>query len=299
MQHYPEVPKYLYHYTKLDTAKKIVQNKTIRFRSLADMDDALEPVAKGFPNAGSAIYASCWSEVGESLPQWYMYGENSKGVCLKLHSFPFVPDYEKHISFISQQPIDFKYERIEKDQEVSDIYIIDPEHYYNKEYTAYIMFIGDEETGQDKQAKLSCRVRYSDIAEEIIPNILSFDEKYTHADTWLIGSTKHKGWAFQKEWRYKILFYPLSTSHDSVHKDHREAFKLFLEGYKPPFDYVDLKIGNQYFSDMEIITGPMMESETYDDFYNFVKDIAPFMKISKSIYTGTIRKRVFDIPNTP
>jgi hypothetical protein len=139
----------------------------------------------------------------------------------------------------------------------------------------------------------------SDIAEEIIPNILSFDEKYIRAEAELIGSTKHKGWAFQKEWRYKILFYPLSTSHDSIHKDHREAFKLFLEGYKPPFDYVDLKIGNQYFSDMEIITGPMMESETYDDFYNFVKVIAPFMKISKSIYTGTIRKRVFDIPNTP
>jgi hypothetical protein len=139
----------------------------------------------------------------------------------------------------------------------------------------------------------------SSIAEEIIPNILSFDEKYIRAEAELIGSTKHKGWAFQKEWRYKILFYPLSTSHDSIHKDHREAFKLFLEGYKPPFDYVDLKIGNQYFSDMEIITGPMMESETYDDFYNFVKVIAPFMKISKSIYTGTIRKRVFDIPNTP
>ena len=48
MQHYPEIPKYLYHYTKLETAKKIVQNKTIRFRSLADMDDALEPVAKAF-----------------------------------------------------------------------------------------------------------------------------------------------------------------------------------------------------------------------------------------------------------
>lgn len=289
MQHYPEVPKYLFHYTKLETAKKIVKNKTIRFRSLADMDDALEPVAKGFPKAGSAIYASCWSEVGESLPQWYMYGENSKGVCLKLHSFPFEPDYEKHVSFYSQQPIDFEYERIENDQKVSDIYIIDPEHYFNKEYIAQITFIGDKATGQDKQARLNCKVKYSDVVDEIIPNILFPNKKVTLADFRSIGSTKHKGWAFQKEWRYKILFFPLSITPDSIHTDLEKAYMLFLEGYKPPIDFVDLKIGKQYFSDMEIITGPLMESETYDDFYAYVKDISPFMKVSKSIYTGTIR----------
>ena len=89
MRYFEEIPEYLYHYITVATAKLIIKNRTIRFNSLADMDDKQEPKTKEFPNIGAGILASCWSEENESIPQWNMYASDGRGVCIKLHSFPF------------------------------------------------------------------------------------------------------------------------------------------------------------------------------------------------------------------
>ena len=74
--------KTLYHYTSVDTLLLILQNKTLRFKSLLYVDDPLEPTTSDFGNLGGFKYVSCWTDTPNSIPQWTMYSNNMTGVCI-------------------------------------------------------------------------------------------------------------------------------------------------------------------------------------------------------------------------
>ena len=76
--------KTLYHYTSVDTLLLILQNKTLRFKSLLYVDDPLEPTTSDFGNLGGFKYVSCWTDTPNSIPQWTMYSNNMTGVCIGL-----------------------------------------------------------------------------------------------------------------------------------------------------------------------------------------------------------------------
>lgn len=92
------IPKYLYHYTTVDTLRAIVENKTIRFTRLDKLNDPIEGMI-GINNNGTKIdlimkyaYCSCWSNVeDESVAMWNLYAQNI-GVRIKFRYDMFLKD---------------------------------------------------------------------------------------------------------------------------------------------------------------------------------------------------------------
>lgn len=83
------MPEYLYHYTSIESLVYI-KNRTIRFKSLINVDDMEEVLTRDLGAFGKYFYVSCWSsDDEESIPLWSMYSEGMKGVRIKLPIFPF------------------------------------------------------------------------------------------------------------------------------------------------------------------------------------------------------------------
>lgn len=86
-------PEYLYHYTSLETLALILENRTICFNSLLNVDDIEESETSDLKNFGKYVYVSCWTdEKDEMIPMWNLYTPDMHGVRIKLPAFPF----EKH-----------------------------------------------------------------------------------------------------------------------------------------------------------------------------------------------------------
>mgnify|MGYP004540154333 CR=1 FL=1 len=94
------IPKYLYHYTSIDTLIKILENKTIRFTRLDKLNDPLEGfcanemVKSEYKQLCKLTFVSCWTaEEKESIPMWYIYTE-MKGVRIKIKSNMFAQKFD-------------------------------------------------------------------------------------------------------------------------------------------------------------------------------------------------------------
>ena len=85
-----EIPKYLYHYTNIDSLALILKNRTIRLNSLDRMDDLQEQETADIRNIGQFIYVSSWTDdERESIPMWNMYANIEAGVRIKMKANPF------------------------------------------------------------------------------------------------------------------------------------------------------------------------------------------------------------------
>lgn len=89
----------LFHYTTIQTLALILENKTMRFTRLDQLDDFYEMgIYKSEYTKNT--FVSCWSERkdgAESIPQWSLYGGNKKGVIIGLNqSFIDFPSPIEH-----------------------------------------------------------------------------------------------------------------------------------------------------------------------------------------------------------
>ena len=87
------IPKYIYHYTELETLKLILQNKTLRFKRFDLLNDPDEGVCKisdeNIFQPRKSLYCSCWSDKeDEDVSMWYTY-TLCKGVRIKIDSAIF------------------------------------------------------------------------------------------------------------------------------------------------------------------------------------------------------------------
>lgn len=89
------IPRYLFHYTGIETAKQILLSHKIRFKRLDLLNDPYEgdflfsdiPLSQG--EKRKVIYCSCWNnEEAESINMWHIYTE-MHGVRLKMKSSMF------------------------------------------------------------------------------------------------------------------------------------------------------------------------------------------------------------------
>ena len=166
-----EAPKYLYHYTTLNTLGLILKNQSIRFNNLTDMDD-LDEADFGGKNWGKYCYISSWTEVSdESIPMWKMYSDNMKGVRIKMKTYPF----KEYDNLIGKS-------------------LVPPEMIFNTEYSFTT----------NVQNRILHKVLYDDIEYSKSLKDKGITEfKY---DGQLIingeklGKWKNNYWEFQKEW---------------------------------------------------------------------------------------------------
>lgn len=79
--------KRICHYTSFETLKLIIENKTIRFNSLKNVDDAEEGFTTDFGYLAPYFFASCWTyDCDENLPLWEMYVKDRFAVRIEVDS---------------------------------------------------------------------------------------------------------------------------------------------------------------------------------------------------------------------
>lgn len=253
-----DYPDYLYHYTSVETMISIIKNKTIRFKSLIQVDDLEEAKTKDLGDFGKYCYVSCWSEDdNESIPLWSMYSNGMKGVRLRLPTFPFIKyDYnigEYNFTESCESYIDYK--KIYHDSKV---------------------------TVMPNNPKL-INIEYTDNEEFLFPkiNTTDMDINKQQMQTSKIGKYKRTCWNFQKEWRYLILFYPFSekefinnifkiiTANLTEEQTDSSMQELMASPIRTllnintqiPYEYFDLHVLPGLIDNIEITIGPKMTLE--------------------------------------
>lgn len=247
--------QHLYHYTSIDSLKKILSNKSLRFTSLDSVDDLDEVETADLKNFGRFCFVSCWTcDDSESIPMWKMYTPDMQGVRIKMTAFPFKKYIIHPGEFSNQEPIE-TYINARDRHEKNLPYILNyyPElievDYTEKEELLYpkikteITYVSTESNFESGQNKTQTQTTTK----------LSYDIKY-------IGVFKRKCWAFQKEWRYKIFLFPYTYREYCAVKTTEDHFRLAkrLEetDYKLTEENLFLDLDDKAISEMEILIGP-------------------------------------------
>lgn len=274
-----EAPKYLYHYTTMDTARLILENRTIRFNNLNKTDDILESLTSDADIAGKYVFVSCWTpDPNENIALWTMYSRGFSGVRLRMKFDPFMDFLSELRKIIPTVNID---EETNEENQVPLRIVLPFEHIYNWKYICQTPFTSTP-GGYE-----SCIVKYTDNIDLIIPKIIEIIDSKISYNFGAIGEYKSKAWEIQNEVRYKIIVTPIkifdfingSLGRERVVFD---GFMSMLRNEDLPMDYIDLYIDDEAYRDMEIMIGPKVNQEDKDTFIRFVHERNPDCKIVNS-----------------
>lgn len=274
----------LHHYTSIETLSLILKHRTIRFNRLDRVDDITESDSFTKLKMEKFFFVSCWTyDHKESLPQWNMYTPTMAGVRLTLPKRMFnyrpfnVPGpilHEKKGTFLSPVP----FEKI-----FADNYFIPPIFLDDKNFAREVIYCTDY-----------VPLKNQAIQFEVKPTG-GFEGKIS--DPTGIAALKSPDWEFQKEYRYVLLIFPappIVKGPDFFERFSREmpsfiASSLY-NGNGPKIDYFDLELSQSSIDELEITTGPLCTEEDKITVEALLSKYAPSSSLTKSKFTGTIRK---------
>ena len=249
-------PKILYRYTTLANLALILKNRSIRLRSLNELDDIVESMTKDLGKYGHDIFVSCWTSLlEESLPFWKMYTQNMVGVRIGIPT-PFLKTESRNIiSFKgTQRDISKPYIPFHKiPGDISDISVLSSE------------FI---------------KIEYTDVEDKLKPSIQKIKTENTKSYEYLdMGRYKRSHWEFQSEWRFRVII-----PDPIIYPDGKSTSKKKLEGGK-----FFLEIDEKAFSKMEIMLGPKNGDGDLEIVQALKKAYNPAAKIQISKLKGEIK----------
>ena len=183
-----EPPERLFQYTSLGVLSLILQNKTIRFNSLENLDDLEESSLQFCDDNPPVTYVSCWTSiVEESIPMWKLYTQMTDGIRIELPIGPFKDPRTQNGNCV---PGSYDY-RAAKWIPVLPPSRVDPELVY---------------MAQPYSLNHPNRVIYRDdlTASEIVASEASGQNAVvTHNGA--IARFKRNNWDFQQEFRYIVI----------------------------------------------------------------------------------------------
>lgn len=279
-----ELPEYLFHYTNVDSLALILKNKSIRLNSLDKMDDLQEQMSNDKQNFGKFVFVSSWTaEDIESIPMWRMYTPRQRGVRIKLPINPFV-QYSLTVSEIAKIT-NSKFDG-EGDATVGFKSIVPASEILSGEFSLANYTVDNQ----------LFEVVYTDDSSLLNPTILKIiNDKFVIALS-EIGVHKNKYWEFQKEWRYRLLFLPVSPlklMQENMQGKNDELAKLQLRTINGQaslsFNYYDLFIRDDCFSDMTITLAPDISESAKTFVELLVKEYNPKCTIENSVLTNLIQ----------
>lgn len=277
-----KIPEYLYYYTDIDTLALILKNHTIRLNSLDKMDDKQEQMSKDVQNYGRFVFISSWTEdETESIPMWRMYTPKGRGVRIKLKTNPFKL-YDLEASEFAQEMGIKNYQ-----SGTLNFKIIVPVREYLQ---------GDFTILNRTENEQLLRIEYTDDENKLNPSIMKKEGTGVNYELGDLGLYKNTYWKFQKEWRYRLLIFPISTKKVLNFNSEIRALefaKFHFDAQKGlaslPFNYYDLIIREDCFKDMSIMLSPDI-TESSKIFANLlVKEFNPSCTITESVLTNLIQ----------
>ena len=270
--------EYLYHYTNIETLALILKHHTFRFSSLDKMDDLQEQETGDIKNVGQFCYISSWTDdETENIPMWNMYTSIASGIRIRLRKMPF--------KVYENTPADL--------QEVTNTPVTDSS---GGNYLKSIIPIADMfRKGYICPAAMSqdilFKVEYTAERDKLYPKLLT-----TNGDRFTIalgemGKYKNTHWAFQKEWRYILIFLPLNLN-QPVEKSSSDAQIMgnkILHGLeKQPFPFFDMVLDDEAYSDMEITLSPQISAGNRLIVESLIEKYNPRATIKDSSLVGLI-----------
>lgn len=275
------VPKYLYHYTNIETLALILKNRTIRFNSLDRMDDLQENMTADLENAGKFVFVSCWTDdEKESIPMWNMYASLKQGVRIRLKTAPFkvYSNTADDLRKVSKFPV--------KDVTGGNLTktIIPLAEMLSKGYVVTEGMTPDS-------GFLLHKIVYTDAQEKLYPLIVTEKEGKFSVSLNKLGVYKNTSWSFQNEWRYILHILPLNMnqSPDQSEKESLElANKIRTDRAVQPFRFYDMVIADEAFSDMQITMSPEISPGSKVIAESLIKEFNPNAKLLESAIAGLI-----------
>lgn len=253
---------YLYHYTNIYSLASILRHKSIRFSPLNKMDDMEDGKTRDFENINKYVFCSSWTDLkDEQIPFWSMYTNNMHGVRIGLPKYPFENYRWEHPAFEKSY-------YISQNQAIHENYFIAP--HMNKD-----VFL--------------TKIEYSDneyLSQPCI-NEKSKDFLITHLSK--VGQRKKEAWRFQSEWRYRLFCFPGHCEEVIKGKNSNKVRRCMEKGVELPFSFVDLKIRQECFEKMEILTGPKMTDEEKVFIKLLVKEYAT--SLSNNLFSSNLKIR--------
>lgn len=258
------IPKYLYHYTSIDTLKKIIETKKIRFTRLDKLNDPYEGLVELEGNLSAdqvrkCVYCSCWTDKQqESVNLWAIYTKlTMQGVRIKMKSTMFSKELilqEYNDGFIPSgfiTPIkNFRYLATDPPTEINTVYGPFKVEYVETPHDTY------------KSALLSFSNPESTSDEISTHNILTKE----------LGLKKVNHWEYENEWRYKIGLQMTIAGRAT-------ALNMIPSELIVSPDYIDVPLKTKI---EEIIVGPNVTEEDSNELETFLKTYGIDLKIQKS-----------------
>lgn len=257
-------PDYLYQYTTIESLALILKTRSIKFNSLAFVDDLEEIKGRDIDIAGKLVFTSCWTDNNEeNIALWNMYAEKMKGIRIGLPIYPF----EENDNFIEEQA--------KKDNLVLIKYgaeeIVLPDN---------ICTWKDPKMYNYYQLR---KITYTDNENKLFPQLIKRNDlNIISLNNLDLGLYKRKCWEFQQEWRY--LVYLGIKTHEN---DNEKKIRMRINKKRIPSSLF-AKIEQKQFEKMIVLLGPGTNEadsilvEALKDKYN------PTMKIEESVFTGKI-----------
>ncbi|NEH46384.1 DUF2971 domain-containing protein [Rhizobium leguminosarum] len=251
-----ELPATLYQYTSVESLKKILASRSLRFSRLDTMNDPEEATAADVPRAASSVFVSCWSagEV-EHIPMWSMYGRNFEGVRIKLPSNMFAGRESPMVfqkggalcSFAGQYSIARKAPAMS----TSGCAIIGPN-----------------------------KVWYSDDPNYRNRKLVYREGGTAYFDPYDLGMVKNTYWAYEEEWRFKIA----ALSFESQFPDDRYFNEVTLDfaGYPVETEALFIPLDTSALDELEVTLGPRAEATVMTDLERILAQDAPKAKLMRS-----------------
>lgn len=267
---------YLFHYTSIEKLALILKNRTIRLNALKNVDDLQESKTKDLNNLGRFFFVSSWTDdETESIPMWNMYTKMDSGVRIGLPKNPF----STHETTNCDMKKVFPNYKVEGENSVSTFLNM-----------ADMMRAGVF-SPQAWEGDILKKIIYTANKELLEPTVIFSVGDKININFEKMGTYKNLYWKFQKEWRYIMCFLPikfdtdLSTISDDVNK---MVVRLLEDSQEGPFDYYDLDIRSDAFSNMLVTPSPKMTSGNRIVLDSLLKEYNPGVSIKESELQGLI-----------
>lgn len=260
-------PKYLYHYTSIETLALILKYRKIRFNRLDNVDDLEEAETSDLGNLGRYCFVSCWTEdEQESIPFWGMYTRDMKGVRIKMPFDMFktyeVKNTDEQINFNTEKFSKFKQDEIFK----QDTFISPP---WNN---------------------ILSKVEYTDDETFIYPKVVSINpqsELSIGLNFGILGRYKRLHWAFQNEWRFRFNVLPVNIE-DLKNNDNGKFMNHLMNNKNLGMDCYFLDIEESKLKEMEITMGPNTTDAEKIIVESLIKEFNPTAKV----YDSSLKNKV-------
>ena len=261
------IPKYVYHYTSIDTLKAILTSHKIRFTRLDLLNDPYEGdfTYPEFSNSQGEkrrlIYCSCWNcDENESVSLWHIY-TNMCGARIKLKSSVFSDKM-----YLEEQSSGFV-----PVCNIPDINI-------------FVGAMGGTiENTPIKKVYGPLKIHYVDTFEETYSNVVGSsqaragtDHEFTmyNIDLLELGNKKVSHWEYEHEWRFKLIPFKSINGSKKVMDAHSNIISP---------EYVDVPFSGEI---EEILLGPNISADSRENLMCFLeeKDLSIQVKNSSIQY---------------